>query len=277
MYFYLSKTVGIFAVPSNVILLIIILGLLSWRTRYGKRMTVAGVFLLLVAGMTPIGTALLLPLEDRFPQWDAAGKAPDGIIVLGGVLNTYVSRHRHDMSLDSSAERLFAAVDLDRRYPAVRILFSGGNSNLIFKAAPEADLAVQFLERLGVPSDHILVDRTSRNTLENALNARKIAAPKPGERWLLITSAFHMPRAIGIFRGVGFPVEAYPVDWKTGGWADLVALPTSPLGGISRLNLAGREWTALLVDWMTGHMPALFPGPADISAARSGGWANNRS
>jgi len=267
MYFYLSKSAGFFAVPSNVIMLIVILGLLSWRSRYGKRMTVIGILLLLIAGMSPLGTALLLPLEDRFPQWDSAHGAPDGIIVLGGVLNTYISRHRGDFSLDSSAERLFAAVDLERRYPAARVLFSGGNSNLLFKGMPEADLAVKFLERLGVPSDHILLDRTSRNTMENALNAKRIVAPKPGERWLLITSAFHMPRAIGIFRAVGFPVEAYPVDWKTGGWRDLGALPTSPLGGISRLNLAGHEWIALLLDWMTGHTSALFPAPAYAATA----------
>jgi uncharacterized SAM-binding protein YcdF (DUF218 family) len=267
MYFFLSKTVGLFTVPSNVILLILLSGLLLWRTRYGKRLTVAGTLLLLVGGMTPIGSMLLLPLENRFPPWDASGKAPDGIVVLGGVLNTDISSYRHNISLDSSAERLFAAVDLERRYPRALILFSGGSSNLIFKDLPEADLAIEFLERLGVPRDHILVDRTSRNTLENAISAKKIAAPKPGERWILITSAFHMPRAIGIFHGMDFPVEAYPVDWKTGGWNGLIALSTSPLGELSRLDLAGHEWIALLIDWMMGHTSTPFPGPADISAA----------
>jgi uncharacterized SAM-binding protein YcdF (DUF218 family) len=268
MYFYLSKTLGFLAFPSNVIMVIVILGLLMWRTRYGKRITVVGILLLLIGGMTPIGTALLLPLENRFPQWDPARGSPDGMIVLGGVLNAHISRHRHNISMDSSAERLFAAVDLERRYPAARILFSGGNSNLIFMGTSEADLAVPFLERLGVPSDHILVDRTSRNTMENVVNSKNLAAPKPGERWLLITSAFHMPRAIGLFRAAGFPVEAYPVDWKTGSWRDVAAVPTSPLGGIASLDVASREWTALLINWMMGRTSALFPGPADTASAR---------
>lgn len=265
MFFYVSKILGFFAFPSNDIMLIVILGLLLWRTRCGKRLTVAGILLLLIVGVMPIGTALLLPLENRFPAWDSANGPPNGVIVLGGVLNTYVSHHRNDISIDSSAERLFAAVDLERRYPNARILFCGGNSNLLFKGVPEADLAVRFLESMGVSSDRILVDRTSRNTIENAINAKKIVTPKLGEHWLLVTSAAHMPRAVGLFRAAGFPVEAYPVDFKTGGWREVLAFPTSILGGISQVDHAVHEWIALFVDWMVGRTTTIFPGPDETS------------
>jgi uncharacterized SAM-binding protein YcdF (DUF218 family) len=264
MYFFLSKTVGFFVVPSNFITLVIILGLLiwrRWRAQLGKRITVFGIVLLLIAGATPLGTALLLPLENRFPQWRAGQGTPDGIIVLGGVLNSYISRRRNDITFGPAAERLLAAVELNRRYSAARIVFCGGNPSL-FGGPSESDLAALFLERSGVPSDHILVDRTSRNTTENAVNAKRLAAPKPGERWLLVTSASHMPRAIGLFRASGFPVEAYPVDWKTGGWRDVIALPGSLLGGLSHLDIAVHEWEGLLVDWVTGRTPSPFPGPA---------------
>jgi uncharacterized SAM-binding protein YcdF (DUF218 family) len=217
--------------------------------------------MLLIAGATPLGTALLLPLENRFPQWDATRGAPDGIIVLGGALNTYVSRRRNNITFGPSGERLIAALDLHRRYPAARIVFSGGNAS-VFGGRPESELAVRFLEDFGVTSDLIAVDAASRNTTENALGARDVAAPRPSERWVLVTSASHMPRAIGLFRAVGFPVEAYPVDWKTGGWRDLRALPVSLLGGFTRLDLAAHEWLALLVDWATGRTSTLFPGPA---------------
>lgn len=139
MYFYLSKTLGFFSIPTNIILLIVISGLLLWRSRYarlGRRLTIAGIVLFLVAGMTPLGTALLLPLENRFPQWDPAQGPPDGIVVLGGgVLNSYVSRKRNDLTIGPSAERLIAAVDLQRRYPTARIVLSGGNAS-IFGGVP---------------------------------------------------------------------------------------------------------------------------------------------
>ena len=271
MYFYLSKTVGFLAVPSNLIMLIVICGLLLWRGRFarlGRRMTAAGIVLLLIAGMTSLGTALLLPLENRFPQWNAAGGPPDGIVVLGGVLNPYISRQRHDIAFGPSVDRLIAAVDLARQYPAARIVFSGGNSSLIFPGLAEADVAVRFLEHSGVPSERIVLDRAARNTMENAVNARELAAPKPGERWLLVTSASHMPRAIGLFRAAGFPVEAYPVDWRTGGWHDVSAIPDLFLGEIGILDFAAHEWVGLLIDWMMGRTSSLFPGPADANALK---------
>ena len=268
MYFYLSKTLGDLAVPSNFILLVILCGLLLvWRSRFirlGRRLAIAGIVLLLIAGLTPLGTALLVSLENRFPQWDDTRGPPTGVIVLGGIVNTHISLLRNEISVDSAANRLIAAVELHRRYPGLRIVFSGGNSNLIFKGRAESGFAVRFLENLGVPSGDIAADDTARNTTENAINAKKIADPKPGEHWLLITSASHMPRAIGLFRAAGFPVEAYPVDYKTGGWRDVLGLPSlSLLGGFYRLDPAAHEWEGLLIDWMTGRTSALFPGPAD--------------
>ena len=271
MYFYLSKILGFFALPSNFIPLILVCGVLFWVTRHarlGKQIVIAGVILLLIAGLTPLGTVFLLPLENRFPQWDGAEGAPDGIIVLGGIVKTSISSRRNEISLDSAANRLIAAVELYRRYPLTRIVFSGGNSNLIFKGAAESDYAVRLLEYLGVPGDHISVDRTSRNTIENAVNAKKVAAPKPGERWLLVTSAAQMPRAIGLFRAAGFPVEAYPVDWMTGGWDDVISLQFLLLGGFVNLDIAAHEWEGLFFDWLTGRTSTLFPGPANNGTAR---------
>jgi uncharacterized SAM-binding protein YcdF (DUF218 family) len=267
MYFYLSKTFGDLAVPSNFILLLVIFGVLLWRSRFaqlGRRLTIAGAVLLLIAGLTPLGTVLLVPLENRFPPWDATRGRPTGIIVLGGIVNTHVSLLRNEITLDSSANRLIAAVELYRRYPTARIVFTGGNSDLIFKGAAESGFAARFLEDLGVPSNDITVDNAARNTIENAVDAKKMIDPKPGERWLLVTSASHMPRAMGLFQAAGFPVEAYPVDYKTGGWRDVLAVPSlSLLGGFSRLDPATHEWEGLLVDWITGRSPTLLPGPAD--------------
>lgn len=265
MYFILAKTLGIVAIPSNLIMFIVICGFILWCTRYarlGRRLTVAGIVLLLIAGVTPIGTALLLPLENRFPRWDETRGAPDGIVVLGGVINPHISRLRHEVTFGSSVQRLLAAADLHRRYPKARVVFTGGNPSLLFPGKGESDLAVSFLEHWGVPESDIGVDSAARDTMENAVNAKKLAAPKPGERWLLVTSALHMPRAMGLFRAAGFPIEAYPVDYQTGGGHDILGVPSSLLGGVGRLDVAVHEWEGLLIDWLTGRSASLFPGPA---------------
>ena len=267
MYFVLSKTAGFLAVPSNAVMLTIIVGLLLWPTRYGRcgrRLTVIGALLLLIAGISPLGTALLLPLENRYPQWDAVGGAPDGIVVLGGgVFNPYVSRWRHTTTVGSGVGRLLAAIDLRNRYPTARIVFAGGSPNLLGTGIPEGNFAAGFLEHYGVPKDSILIDRASRDTMENAIDCKRLADPKPGQRWLLVTSAYHMPRAMQLFRAAGFPVEAYPVDFRTTGWRELAAVPTSLLGGLVNLNIAVHEWEGLAVDWLVGRASALVPSPRE--------------
>ena len=238
-------------------------GLLLWPTRLskiGKRVVVSCVLLLLVGGALPLGTALLLPLENRFPSWDASRGAPTGVIVLGGVINPEVSAARGEASFGQAAERLLAAVELYHRYPAVRIVFSGGNAN-VFGGAPESDIAGRFLEDLGIPRERIELESGSRNTMENAIKTKRLITPKPSERWLLITSAFHMPRAMALFREAGFPVEAYPVDWQTSGWTDVTTQPVSLLRGFDHTDLAAHEWVGLIFDRISGRTSTLFPGP----------------
>jgi len=264
MYFLMSKTVGIFAIPSNAIMGLMLFGLLLWPTRLskiGKRIVVASIFLLLIAGASPLGTALLLPLENRFPSWDSSRGAPTGLIILGGVISADVSVKRGNIALGEAVERLVAAVELHHQYPNARVVFAGGNSNVVFDGLPESTLAVRFLESLGVPREQVELESGSRNTMENAINAKRLVAPKPGERWLLVTSASHMPRAMGLFREAGFPVEAYPVDWRTAEWGDIPSQSISLLGGFDHLDVAAHEWVALIFDRMSGRTSTLFPSP----------------
>jgi uncharacterized SAM-binding protein YcdF (DUF218 family) len=220
---------------------------------------VASIFLLLIAGASPAGTVLLLPLENRFPRWNPSHGAPTGIIVLGGAIDPDISVRRDEISLGSAAQRVIAAVQLYHRYPTVRVVYSGGSANVFFPGPSESEFAGRFLESFGIPRERIELESNSRNTRENAVDTMQLVMPKPGERWLLVTSAFHMPRAIGLFRKVGFSVEAYPVDWKTGGWNDLATQSLS--GGFEKLDLAAHEWVGLLFDWLNGKTSTFFPGP----------------
>jgi uncharacterized SAM-binding protein YcdF (DUF218 family) len=266
MFFILSKVLGFFASPSNLMIALGLLGigLLPTRlARAGRRLMVASLIALAALGLSPLGNALIIPLEQRFPPWDDTRGPPDGIVVLGGAIVPDVSEARHEVALDEAAERITATVALARRYPAARIVYSGGSGALIYREGSEAVVAVRMLESLGIPPTRIIAEEQSRNTVENAVFSLLLAMPQPGERWLLVTSGYHMPRAMGIFRRAGFAVEAYPVDWRTRGPQDAVR-PFPTLGsGLQRADTAMREWVGLLVYWLIGRSAALFPGPLD--------------
>ena len=264
MFFVLSKVAGFFLMPSNLLLLVGVFGAVLLATRFaraGRRILVGAVIGIAVVGLSPLGNALILPLENRFPAWDPVRGAPHGIVVLGGALDGIVSSARGSLSFNEAGERLTETVALARRYPQARVLFTGGSGTLIVDAMPEAVMARQFFADMGLASERLLLEGDSRNTSENAIFSKRLANPQPGERWLLVTSAFHMPRSIGIFRREGFPVEAYPVDWRTRGNADLVGAFDRVSEGLRRTDIAVREWVGLLAYWLTGRSSALFPAP----------------
>jgi len=264
MFFSLSKILGFFAYPSNVLIAIGLLGLVLLLTRFTRLaswLIVTSLVLIAVAGLSPLGNALILPLEQRFPPWDASRGPPDGIVLLGGMISPDVSAARGAVALNEAAERITVTAELARRYPNARIVLTGGRNALIFDEGIEAVFAVRQLEALGVAHDRIAAEEQARNTIENAVFSRLVANPKPGERWLLVTSAYHMPRAMAVFRAAGFPVEAYPVDWRTRGPIDMVR-PFASLGdGLRRTDTAVHEWAGLLAYRLTGKTADLFPAP----------------
>jgi uncharacterized SAM-binding protein YcdF (DUF218 family) len=263
MFFVLSKTVAFLLLPSNLIVLTgfaAVILLFSHRRRLGRSLSVLAIVLLLIVGLLPIGATLDSVLENRFPMWDPARGAPDGIVVLGGAINPALSQARGQVALTDSAERVTVVAKLARDYPKARIVFSGGNAALFPQAPPEADFVLPLWESFGIARDRVTLETRSRNTAENAAFTKALVEPKPGERWLLVTSAQHMPRAVGCFRRVGFPVEAYPVDWHTRPhWR--LTLSRSIGAGLTRTDLAAHEWGGLVAYWLTGRSTALFPAP----------------
>jgi uncharacterized SAM-binding protein YcdF (DUF218 family) len=252
--------------PTNFLMCLALLGALLSATRLarvGRRLMVLSVVLLGLCAFSPLGGLLLYPLESRFPPWDPSRGAPDGIIVLGGPIDADLSVSYDTPIVHSAPDRLFAGAGLARRYPNARVVFTGGSPNLISNDAREADYAGAIFEELGVDKSRLIVERRSRNTLENALFTKAMVEPKPGERWLLVTSAYHMPRSVGLFRKAGFPVEPYPVDWHVGPrLIDALSFSTIAGEGFARTDTAVREWLGLLAYWMSGKTSAFFPGPA---------------
>ena len=265
MFFALSKTFGFMLLPTNFLLGIGFVGAVLMATRFaafGRKLVIAAVLLLVVCGLSPLGKILLYPLESRFPAWDAARGAPDGIIVLGASIEADLSVAHGTPVVRGAPDRIIAAAALAKRYPNARVVFSGGSANLISNDAREADFASAIFESLGVDKSRLIMERRSRNTQENAEFSKALVAPKDGERWLLVTSAFHMPRSVGLFRKAGFAVEPYPVDWRVGGRDDLMVFSNVAIEGLGRTDLAVREWMGLIAYRVAGKIDELLPGPA---------------
>src|SRR6202035_5682430 len=200
MFFILSKVLGFFATPSNLVIGLGLLGVLllaTRRARVGRFLMAVSLIALAALGLSPLGNALIIPLEQRFPPWDDSRGSPDGIVVLGGAITPDVSAARNEVALNEAAERVTTAVALARRYPQARIIYSGGSGASIFREGSEAVFAVRLFESLGIAPERIIAEEQSRNTVENAVFSLLLAMPQPGERWLLVTSGCHMPRAMG--------------------------------------------------------------------------------
>ncbi|MGJ0506666.1 MAG: YdcF family protein [Methylocystis sp.] len=264
MFFVLSKIFGFFAAPTNLALFVAGLGVALSVTRWRKAgwaLVRGAVLFLLLLGFTPLPMLLALPLETRFPQLPAEAPAPDGVIVLGGAIDEEASARNGQAALNDAAERLTEPLRLRRLYPHARIVFTGGSASLRGSAHTEAEHVRTFWTELGMDQTGALYEDRSRNTYENAVFTRERLAPAPGERWLLVTSAFHMPRAMGIFRKAGFPVVAYPVDYRMTGGLRGWSMRPNALGNLELAELAAHEWLGLAAYWLTGKTDALFPAP----------------
>jgi uncharacterized SAM-binding protein YcdF (DUF218 family) len=261
MFFVLSKIFTFVALPSNVILFLAGAGALLLFTRWwraGRIFCSGAALLLLIFGVLPGGALLLAPLENRFPPPPASMAAPDVIVVLGGAVETSVTEERNIVSLNEAAGRMTQAVALARRYPSARLIFPGGSANLLTVGMSEADVARRFFDEAGIPPERVSYEGQSRNTYENATFMRALYPPRDGERWLLVTSASHMPRAMGIFRLAGFPVFAFPAHYLLAPGA----LPFGTVsGGLHITEVAAREWTGLVAYRLKGYTDVLFPTP----------------
>ncbi len=262
LFFYFSKLVWFVLQPSSLIALMLVggLALMLWLRRWGLSLIALGALGYVIAGFSPLGHWMMMPLEDRFPRPELT-EPVDGIIVLGGSVDTLVSKGRGVSALNEAGERLTEGAALAKQFPDARLVFSGGSGEILFEGTTEAEGANRLFARLGIAPERLILEDRSRNTAENAAFTRDLVRPQPGERWLLVTSAFHMPRAVGCFRAVGFEVIAWPVDYRTAGGEDIWRFFPRASEGLRRVDLAAKEWAGLLAYHVTGRTSTLFPAP----------------
>ena len=262
MFFVLSKTLGLFLEPLIIPYLCLICGMLAfWRRRrfLGRFFIITAIFLPLLYGVIPLSSQPLRFIENHIEPAKMTDRQIDGIIVLGGFTGDgVVAESRNQPNLGSAAERFTAALQWHQKFSDKPLVFSGFSDRIVPKGASEAEIVRQFLHDLTIDQTHILFENESRNTYENALNCYDLVAPTPGSHWILITSASHMPRAIGSFRAAGWSgILGYPVDYQT------------PETGYSRywdigygtglIEKALHEYAGLLVYWLSGRSTDFLP------------------
>ena len=262
MFFILSKTLGLFLEPLIIPYFCLMCAVLAfWRRRrfLGRFFVTIAILLPLLYGVIPLSSQPLRFIENHTKPADLTDRQIDGIIVLGGFTGDgVVAESRGQASLGSAAERFTAALQWHQKFPSKPLVFSGFSGRLVPNGASEADIVKQLLGDLAIDQTYILFENKSRNTYENALYSFDLMAPTPGSHWILITSAAHMPRAIGSFRAVGWSgILGYPVDYQT------------PETGFSRnwdighgtglIGNALHEYVGLLVYWLSGRSTAFLP------------------
>ena len=262
MSFSLSKILWPFASPANFLVLLAVAALalqLFGRRRSGLALSALVTAALVALMLLPVGANLIYPLEARFPQPRWPDRV-DGVIVLGGAVDPSASAAWGRPTVNHAADRMTEFAWLARRYPEARLVFTGGSGSLTRPDLTEAPIARDLFERIGAPVDRILFEDKSRNTFENAVFTRDLVGPKPGETWVLVTSAYHMPRAVGIFRKLGWPVLPDPVAYYTGEDSTSRIGPNLA-GDLSLVDDAVHEWFGLLSYRLMGRTDAVFPGP----------------
>ncbi len=264
MFFYLSKAFWFFIQPLNLSIFLLLSGaaLAALRLkRTGRAMAAAAVLLLVLSAWTSAGALMLNPLEERFARPEAMPARVDGIVVLGGGFEGAINLVRGGYELNSGGDRFVEAAVLARRFPDARVLISGGTGALVLEGEGDADTAPRLLSALGVDQTRLILENRSRNTYENALFSRDMADPKPGETWLLVTSAFHMPRSVGLFRKAGFDVVPWPVDYRTSGEEGIGLFRDNPADSLQTATMAVREWIGLVAYRLAGRIDQMLPGP----------------
>lgn len=257
MFFYLSKIVGILLDPANLLAVLFVLALLAFAMKWGKAgraCLFASFTLLLLFGILPIGHNGLYYLESRVTRPVEMPANLNGVLVLGGAVETLKSARSGETEFNEGVERVLSAMALSRHYPQATILFSGGANKLFGNKGSEAEQIAIFMKDMGFDVQNIEYEEKSRNTFENfELSHRKIA-PEKGDQWLLVTSAFHMPRSLAIARKMGWDLIPYPVDYRSQGRYLLLPPKLDVLDNLYASKIFLREMTGLAAYKITGKL-----------------------
>jgi len=245
-FYFFSKLFWFFAAPSHLLVWLVVVGVLLSARAVGRILLALAAISFLLLMFVPVGDWALSLLEDQYPRppWPAH---VDGVLELGGGLNAEIFKNRAVVGAPGEG-RTVAAFELARRYPNAKIIFTGGAAPPL---TPEAVVARHVFEQMGEAPDRVLFEDRSRDTWENFVFSKKLANPQPGETWLLVTSAFHMPRAMAIARRVDWPMQPWPSDYLTTHGFGIYRQDFGP--NLANLDLAAHELVGLVAYRLSGR------------------------
>jgi uncharacterized SAM-binding protein YcdF (DUF218 family) len=263
MFYTIAKVFWVLAQPLSVVLLLVVMGIaLVWsgRRRSGIAMSAIAAAILVLSAFTTTGALLIRPLEDRFSRPAALPETVGAIVVLGGSTLARVSRGRNVAELNEAGDRLVAATALAARYPEAMVVFSGG-TGLLDPGEAEATTAARFFAEMGLAPERLVLEGQSRNTDENAELTAGMLKDYDGPI-VLVTSAFHMPRSVGLFRREGLEVVPWPTDYRSAGTESFGIDLANPVNSLNVTSIAIKEWIGLAVYHWTGRIESMLPGQA---------------
>jgi uncharacterized SAM-binding protein YcdF (DUF218 family) len=239
--YFLSKALWLIAQPTHLMFLLTAMGtifMLTRRRRLGLGFLSLSALLILTITALPVGTWLMAPLEHRFPPLSEMPSRVDGIIMLGGNEN-------------------IAFADLARRYPKAKLVFTN-DGPVQRKGASRGS------QWMGIDASRVIFERRSRNTFEDVVIAKATVHPSSSETWILVDSAFHMPRSVGLFRAQNWRIVPYPVNFQIGTSRVDSAWNIGFTQNLDWLSTALKEWVGMLANRLLGHSGSLFPGPIPL-------------
>lgn len=261
LFFIVSKLVWFCISPDSLLLILLIsatLLLFLKREKLAKKIYIIAATLVLLITLFPVGEWLAAPLEYRFETNPTLPTHVDGIIVLSGSEDAHRSHLWGQPEFNAGAERLTTFVTLARKYPNAKLVHSGGSGSLILQEFKEAEVAGKLYDNLGLDTTRILFEKESRNTFENVRNSKKLVNPQDGENWVVITTATHLVRSVGIFQKQGWEVIPYPVDHK-GKKGKQFRVTYDLANNLYSLKSVLREWLGLVSYRVAGKTSSLLP------------------
>jgi len=253
--FLLSKLLGLAAEPVFWVLLVLLVAVvqLPRQPQAARSWILAAAALLLLGGWAPLPDALLRHLERQYPEPPAMPiQQYAGVVVLGGALESgYVGEGSEEPQVNGAAERMTTVLPLLRQAPDLAVVFTGGNGEYLGNGPSEAERVRRFFVQLGLDPRRIRLEDQSRNTYENAVFTARLSGVDPRKPWILVTSASHMPRAVAVFRKLGWNATPYSVDFRAG-----LATPwtTYSLGDFEKWHVALHEYIGILAYRLTGRI-----------------------
>ena len=255
MSFYLSKVLWLIINPFNILIFLFFLNILFLFLKKNKlRIFLLSLLLILLVsfGIFPAGKYLIYKLEKNYHNSIILSDKVDGILILGGATNPFLSNEYNQIHLNGSAERLVESIKLIIKYSNAKIIFTGGSGFISDIKLDNAKIANKFFMQVGLDTDKIIFENKSRNTYENILFSKNIAKPKKNEKWLIITSASHMNRAVFVGEKIDWILTPYAVDFNQP--KKIKFIPNiNILNNFNEMQRGTYEWIGLVAYYLMGR------------------------